>query len=54
MTAFPAAPDLPTLELGYSLCPNDTFIFHALHAGLTPSPVPVREVRPTFKALPFL
>lgn len=44
MTAFPAAPDLPTLELGYSLCPNDTFIFHALHAGLTPSPVPVREV----------
>ncbi len=32
------------LDLGYSLCPNDTFIFHALHAGLTPSPLPVREV----------
>ncbi|MVN85331.1 1,4-dihydroxy-6-naphthoate synthase [Deinococcus sp. HMF7620] len=36
--------DTPTLDLGYSLCPNDTFIFHALHAGLTPSPLPVREV----------
>ncbi|MBZ9714690.1 1,4-dihydroxy-6-naphthoate synthase [Deinococcus multiflagellatus] len=34
----------PILDLGYSLCPNDTFIFHALHAGLTPSPLPVREV----------
>ncbi|WP_019008288.1 1,4-dihydroxy-6-naphthoate synthase [Deinococcus aquatilis] len=40
-----AAYALPTvLQLGYSFCPNDTFIFHALHAGLTPSPVPVREV----------
>jgi len=40
-----AASALPTvLQLGYSFCPNDTFIFHALHAGLTPSPVPVREV----------
>ncbi|WP_221088190.1 1,4-dihydroxy-6-naphthoate synthase [Deinococcus aquaedulcis] len=36
---------LPTvLDLGYSLCPNDTFIFHALHAGLVPAPLPVREV----------
>ncbi|GAA5502433.1 1,4-dihydroxy-6-naphtoate synthase [Deinococcus xinjiangensis] len=36
---------LPTpLTLGYSFCPNDTFIFHALHAGLTPTPQPVREV----------
>lgn len=33
-----------SLKLGYSFCPNDTFIFHALHAGLVPSPVPVREV----------
>lgn len=32
------------LTLGYSFCPNDTFIFHALHAGLTPAPVEVREV----------
>ena len=44
MTAFPAAPDRPTLELGYSLCPNDTFIFHALHAGLVAAPLPVQEV----------
>ncbi|PTA68137.1 1,4-dihydroxy-6-naphthoate synthase [Deinococcus arcticus] len=34
----------PFLDLGYSLCPNDTFIFHALHAGLVPAPLPVREV----------
>ncbi|MFK7602523.1 1,4-dihydroxy-6-naphthoate synthase [Deinococcus sp. SM5_A1] len=33
-----------TLQLGYSFCPNDTFIFHALHAGLVPTPVPVQEV----------
>lgn len=39
MSATPAP-----LELGYSFCPNDTFIFHALHAGLVPSPVPVHEV----------
>lgn len=32
------------LDLGYSLCPNDTFIFHALHAGLVQGPLPVREV----------
>ncbi|GGK22284.1 1,4-dihydroxy-6-naphtoate synthase [Deinococcus malanensis] len=34
----------PVLDLGYSLCPNDTFIFHALHAGLVRGPLPVREV----------
>lgn len=32
------------LTLGYSFCPNDTFIFHALHAGLIPTPMPVHEV----------
>ncbi|WP_135230085.1 1,4-dihydroxy-6-naphthoate synthase [Deinococcus fonticola] len=32
------------LTLGYSFCPNDTFIFHALHAGLVAAPLPVREV----------
>ena len=43
--AAPAPTALPpVLQLGYSFCPNDTFIFHALHAGLTPSPVPVQEV----------
>ncbi|MFC6591727.1 menaquinone biosynthesis family protein [Deinococcus lacus] len=33
-----------TLELGYSPCPNDTFIFYALQAGLVPAPAPVHEV----------
>ncbi|MEF2278720.1 1,4-dihydroxy-6-naphthoate synthase [Deinococcus sp. YIM 134068] len=32
-----------TLDLGYSFCPNDTFIFYALHAGRVSSPLPVRE-----------
>ncbi|RJF73440.1 1,4-dihydroxy-6-naphthoate synthase [Deinococcus cavernae] len=32
------------LTLGYSFCPNDTFIFHALHAGLVAAPLPVQEV----------
>ena len=37
--------ELPAvLDLGYSFCPNDTFIFHALHAGLVQGPLPVREV----------
>ena len=27
-----------TLTLGYSPCPNDTFIFHALVHGLVPTP----------------
>ncbi|MFC4426163.1 1,4-dihydroxy-6-naphthoate synthase [Deinococcus navajonensis] len=47
MTAVPTpdSPSLPpVLDLGYSLCPNDTFIFHALHAGLVRGPLPVREV----------
>lgn len=39
-----SAPLPETLELGYSFCPNDTFIFHALHAGLVQGPLPVREV----------
>ncbi|WP_027482791.1 menaquinone biosynthesis family protein [Deinococcus pimensis] len=33
-----------TLDLGYSFCPNDTFIFYALTFGRVPSPLPVREV----------
>ena len=41
----PAARLPATLRLGYSFCPNDTFIFHALHAGLVETPLPVREVR---------
>ncbi len=32
------------LDLGYSFCPNDTFIFYALSHGKTASPLPVREV----------
>jgi 1,4-dihydroxy-6-naphthoate synthase len=32
------------LELGLSPCPNDTFIFHALLAGMIQSPVPLRPV----------
>ncbi|PNY80286.1 1,4-dihydroxy-6-naphthoate synthase [Deinococcus koreensis] len=45
MSDLPSSSTLPAvLELGYSFCPNDTFIFHALHAGLTPAPLPVREV----------
>lgn len=33
-----------TLDLGYSFCPNDTYIFYALQAGRVTSPLPVREV----------
>ncbi len=32
------------MKLGYSLCPNDTFIFYALVHGKVPAPAPVREV----------
>jgi len=32
------------LDLGYSFCPNDTYIFYALQAGRVPTPLPVREV----------
>lgn len=40
-----ASASLPdVLHLGYSFCPNDTFIFHALHAGLVQGPLPVQEV----------
>ncbi|GAA5512723.1 1,4-dihydroxy-6-naphtoate synthase [Deinococcus carri] len=44
MTTAPSPLDTATLDLGYSFCPNDTFIFYALHAGRVPSPLPVREV----------
>jgi len=32
------------MELGYSFCPNDTFIFYALSHGKVKAPVEVREV----------
>lgn len=32
------------LDLGYSFCPNDTFIFYALQADRIPTPAPIREV----------
>jgi 1,4-dihydroxy-6-naphthoate synthase len=32
----------PTLSLGFSPCPNDTFIFHALVGGLVPAPAALR------------
>ncbi|MDM7323709.1 MAG: 1,4-dihydroxy-6-naphthoate synthase [Thermus sp.] len=35
---------MDALELGYSPCPNDTFIFYALTHGLVESPLPVRAV----------
>lgn len=44
MSATNPSPLPAVLDLGYSLCPNDTFIFHALHAGLVRGPLPVREV----------
>jgi 1,4-dihydroxy-6-naphthoate synthase len=40
MTATPPA----TLQLGYSFCPNDTFIFYALSHGKVAAPLPVQEV----------
>jgi 1,4-dihydroxy-6-naphthoate synthase len=44
MTAEASTPDLAPLDLGYSFCPNDTYIFYALQAGRVASPLPVREV----------
>ncbi|MGY2893718.1 menaquinone biosynthesis family protein [Deinococcus sp. UYEF24] len=46
MTAspLPSTPDPAVLELGYSFCPNDTFIFYALSHGKTDSPLPVQEL----------
>lgn len=44
MTVTPFSLGTATLDLGYSFCPNDTFIFYALHAGRVPTPLPVREV----------
>lgn len=35
---------MEALKLGYSPCPNDTFIFYALTHGLVPSPRPVEPV----------
>ncbi|MHA0034660.1 1,4-dihydroxy-6-naphthoate synthase [Deinococcus sp. PESE-13] len=44
-SSAPESSVLPdVLHLGYSFCPNDTFIFHALHAGLVQGPLPVQEV----------
>ena len=37
-------PDAAPLDLGYSFCPNDTFIFYALAHGRVPVPAPIREV----------
>ena len=44
MTAEPLVPAPAPLDLGYSFCPNDTFIFYALSHGKVPAPGPVREV----------
>ncbi|EYB67968.1 hypothetical protein DEIPH_ctg030orf0004 [Deinococcus phoenicis] len=44
MTTAPSPLGTASLDLGYSFCPNDTFIFYALQAGRVPSPLPVREV----------
>jgi len=32
------------MNLGYSFCPNDTFIFYALTHGKVPTPLPVTEI----------
>ena len=34
--------DPQTLRLGFSPCPNDTFIFHALLHGGVPAPLPLQ------------
>ncbi|MBB5296837.1 menaquinone biosynthesis family protein [Deinococcus metallilatus] len=44
MITAPSPLDTAALDLGYSFCPNDTFIFYALQAGRVPAPLPVREV----------
>ena len=36
-------PDTTTLSLGFSPCPNDTFIFNALVHGLVPAPLRFQE-----------
>ena len=38
------ATTLELLQLGYSFCPNDTFIFYALAHGKVAAPMPVHEV----------
>jgi 1,4-dihydroxy-6-naphthoate synthase len=35
---------MKTLQLGYSLCPNDTFIFYALAHGKVASPFPIAQL----------
>ena len=40
----PATSITAPLDLGYSFCPNDTFIFYALAHGKVQAPAPVREV----------
>ncbi|WP_425148335.1 1,4-dihydroxy-6-naphthoate synthase [Deinococcus sp.] len=47
--ALPAVPepahlDPSHLDLGYSFCPNDTFIFYALSHGKVQTPTAIREV----------
>lgn len=44
MTTLATPQGAAPLELGYSFCPNDTYIFYALHAGRVASPLPVRVV----------
>ncbi|GAB5603352.1 1,4-dihydroxy-6-naphthoate synthase [Thermus sp. FJN-A] len=44
MGALPGEPKSEALRLGYSPCPNDTFIFYALTHGRVPSPLPVEAV----------
>lgn len=33
----------PQFEIGYSFCPNDTYIFHALQSGLIETPFSIQE-----------
>ena len=42
---------MATLEFGFSPCPNDTFAFHALVAGLIDAPLQVRPVMEDIEAL---
>jgi 1,4-dihydroxy-6-naphthoate synthase len=40
-----------TLDFGFSPCPNDTFAFHALVAGLVDEPLEVRPIMEDIEAL---
>lgn len=44
-------PAVPTLDFGFSPCPNDTFAFHALAHGLVQEPFAVRPVLDDIEAL---